>query len=68
MLTSEGFALFCQRFGLSSQALAMLATIRSSPPSHRVGGGGKNVPVRYTSLKMGLTIQSESRINATSKS
>jgi putative transposase len=63
MLTSEGFALFCQRLGLSSQARSVLATIRSSPPSRLVGGGGKNVPVRYISRKMGVTIQAESHKN-----
>jgi hypothetical protein len=60
MLTSEGFALHCQRLDLSSQAQAVLATIRSSPPSRRVGSGGKNVHVRYTSRKMGFVIQAES--------
>src|SRR5437763_10691429 len=63
MLTSEALALFCQRLGISSQAQAVLGTIRSSPPSRRVGGGGKNVHVRYTSRKMGVVIQAESHKN-----
>jgi putative transposase len=63
MLTSEGFALHCERLDLSSQAQAVLATIRSSPPSRRVGGGRKNVHVRYTSRKMGVVIQAESHKN-----
>ena len=63
MLTSEGFALHCERLGLSSQTQAILATIRSSPPSRRVGGGRKNVHVRYASRKMGVVIQAESHKN-----
>jgi hypothetical protein len=61
MLTSDELSLLCQRLELSGQARAVLANIRSSPPSRRVGSGGKNVPVRYQSRKMGLTIQAESR-------
>src|SRR5258707_480291 len=61
MLTSGEISLLCQRLELSSQAQAVLANIRSSPPSRRVGSGGKNVPVRYPSRKMGVTIQAESR-------
>ncbi len=61
MLTSDELSLLCERVGLSSQAQAILAHIRSSPPSRRVGSGGKNVPVRYSSRKMGLVIQAESR-------
>ena len=61
MLTSDELLVLCERFGLSSQAQAVLARIRSSPPSRRVGSGGKNVPVRYPSRKMGVIIQAESR-------
>lgn len=61
MLTSAELHLLCERFGLSSQAQAVLERIRSSPPSRRVGSGGKNVPVRYPSRKMGVIIQAESR-------
>lgn len=61
MLTSDEIFLLCQRLELSSQAQAVLANIRSSPPTRRVGSGGKNVPVRYQSWKMGVTIQAESR-------
>ena len=61
MLTSDELSLLCQRLGLSSQAQAVLEHIRSSPPARRVGGGGKNVPVRYPSRKMGMVIQAESR-------
>lgn len=61
MLTSDELSLFCERVGLSSQAQTILAHIRSSPPARRVGSGGKNVPVRYPSRKMGRIIQAESR-------
>ena len=61
MLTSDELSLLCQRLGLSSQAQAVLEHIRTSPPARRVGSGGKNVPVRYPSRKMGMIIQAESR-------
>jgi putative transposase len=60
-LTPDELALYCERLSLSNQARRVLEQIRSSPPSRRVGSGGKNVPVRYQSRKMGLTIQAESR-------
>src|SRR5713101_2030278 len=63
MLTENDFAVLCLRLNLSSQAQAVLSTIQSSPPSRRVGSGGKNVPVVYTSRKMGVTIQAESYKN-----
>jgi putative transposase len=61
MLTPDELSSLYQRLGLSSQAQAVVAHIRSSPPSRRVGSGGKNVPVRYPSRKMGAVIQAESR-------
>src|SRR5437762_6339933 len=61
MLTPDELTLLCQRLGLSSQAQELLTHIRSSAPSRRVGSGGKNVPVRYPSRKMGMVIQAESR-------
>jgi transposase InsO family protein len=60
-LTPGEIALYCERLSLSNQARVVLEQIRSSPPSRRVGSGGRNVPVRYQSRKMGLTIQAESR-------
>jgi putative transposase len=68
MLTSDEISLLCQRLEISSQAQAVLATIRSSPPLHCVGSGGKNVSVRYPSRKIGVIVQVESCTNATSKS
>ncbi len=61
MLNSDELSLLCRRLELSSQAQTVLANIRSSPPSRRVGSGGRNVPVRYPSRKMGVIIQAESR-------
>ncbi len=61
MLTSDEISLLCRCLALSSQAQAVLANIRSSPPSRRVGSGGKNVPVRYSGRKMGDIIQTDSR-------
>jgi putative transposase len=63
MLTESDFSVLCLRLNLASQAQAVLSTIQSSPPSRRVGSGGKNVPVTYTSRKMGVTIQAESYKN-----
>ena len=61
MLTSDELTLLCQQLELGNQAQELLRRIRSSPPARRVGGGGKNVPVRYPSRKMGVVIQAESR-------
>ena len=61
MLTSDELATLCQHLALSEQAQKTLTLIRSSPPARRVGSGGKNVPVRYPSRKMGVVIQAESR-------
>src|SRR5260370_28752367 len=63
MLTETDFAVLCLRLNLAPKAQAVLSTIQSSPPSRRVGSGGKNVPVTYTSRKMGVTIQAESYKN-----
>ncbi len=63
MLTSNDFAVLCLRLNLSQEAQAILSTIQSSPPTRRVGSGRKNVPVIYTSRKMGVTIQAESYKN-----
>ena len=60
MLSDEGFLLWCRRVGLSREAQELIAKIRSSPPTRRVGGGRENVAGRYPSRKMGVTIQFES--------
>ncbi len=63
MLTENDLTMLCSQLNLSHQARAVVSTIQSSPPSRRVGSGGKNVPVLYTSRKMGVTIQAESYKN-----
>lgn len=60
MLSDEGFLVWCRRVGLSREAQELIAKIRSSPPTRRVGGGRENVAGRYPSRKMGVTIQFES--------
>lgn len=62
MLTPEELTILCKDLALSEQAREVLKHIRSSPPSRRVGSGGKNVPVRYPSRKMGVVIQAESQV------
>src|SRR5260370_16950953 len=63
MLTENDLTVLCSQLNLSHQARAVVSIIQSSPPSRRVGSGGKNVPVLYTSHKMGVTIQAESYKN-----
>jgi putative transposase len=63
MLSDQRMLLLCEQLGLSKQAQDVLATIRSSQPTRRVGGGRKNVTVRYPSRKMGVIIQAESHKN-----
>ena len=60
MLSNEEFLLWCGRLNLSREAQAAIATIRSTGPARRVGGGRQNVSGRYPSRKMGVTIQFES--------
>jgi putative transposase len=63
MLTENDLTVLCSQLNLSHQARAVVSLIQSSPPSRRVGSGRKNVPVLYTSRKMGVTIQAESYKN-----
>lgn len=63
MLRDDQLAQLCQDLGLSKEAQAVIAHVRSSPPSRRVRGGAGNVSVRYPSQKMGVTIQAESHRN-----
>ena len=60
MLSTEEIKHWCLRNNISEKAESMITTIRTSPPSRRVGGGSKNVSGRYPSQKMGVTIQFES--------
>ncbi len=60
MLSAHEVARLCERLGLSGEAMAIVDTIRSSPPTRRVRSAAGNVSVRYPSRKMGVTIQAES--------
>ncbi|MGA7415393.1 MAG: Mu transposase C-terminal domain-containing protein [Bryobacteraceae bacterium] len=60
MLAEQDFVAWAMRIGLSDRTLGVIARIRSSEPSRRVGGGRANVTGRYPSKKMGVTIQFES--------
>jgi putative transposase len=60
VLNEAEFLLWCKRLGLTDKAQAIVAEVRFRPPTRRVGGGHSNVPGRYPSRKMGVTIQFES--------
>jgi putative transposase len=60
MLSEPDFAAWAMRIGLSNRTQTLVANIRHSDPSRRVGGGHWNVTGRYPSKKMGVTIQFES--------
>ena len=62
-LTAKELDELVQRLGLSAPAQAILAVIRSSPPTRRVRSVAGNVSVRYPSRKMGQVIQAESHRN-----
>jgi putative transposase len=60
MLSDMEFELWFHRLNLIEEAKALISTIRSSHPSRRVGSYRGNVPCRFPSRKMGVTIQAES--------
>jgi putative transposase len=60
VLNEADFLGWCARLGLTEQARATVAAVRSLNPSRRVGGGRRNVSGRYPSRKMGMVIQFES--------
>lgn len=60
MLTEDEFSGWCCRMKLPQEVRGLIARIRASHPSRRVGGGHSNVSGRYPSRKMGVTIQFES--------
>ena len=60
MLSENDFQQWCDRLKISDAAKQEIQIIRSSEPSRRVGGGKRNVSGRYSSQKMGVTIQFES--------
>src|SRR5438477_2578290 len=60
MLTADCLLAWFQRLNLPEQARSTISHIRSAGPARRVGGGKSNVPGRYPSRKMGVSIQFES--------
>lgn len=60
MMSPEEFEKWTKRLDLTEEAIKEIQLIRNSPPSRRVGGGKYNVPGKYSSRKMGVTIQFES--------
>ena len=60
MLTADCLLAWFQRLNLPEQGRSTISHIRSAGPARRVGGGKSNVPGRYPSRKMGVSIQFES--------
>jgi putative transposase len=56
MLPANLVNLFIRR-GVSPETRRMIETIRFSEPSRRVNSGRGNIPGKYPSKKMGVTIQ-----------
>lgn len=54
------FDTWCKKNEITDRARAIVQKIRKSPPARNVQSGRGNVPGRYCSKKMGLTIQWES--------
>lgn len=63
MLSERAFAEFCQRQQLSSTGTKVIERVRTSDPSRRVKSSWGNVSCRFSSHKMGMTIQAESHSN-----
>ncbi len=63
MLSESAFEQWCQRLAFPEETTKTLIRIRSSPPSRLVRSGAGNVSGRYTSKKMGCSIQYESYKN-----
>lgn len=60
MMSPSEFEEWAARLNLTEEAKSEIQRIRQSPPERRVGGGRYNVSGRYSSKKMGVTIQFES--------
>src|SRR5260370_25443659 len=63
MLSVSAFEQWCQRLAFPEETTKTINRIRSSPPSRLVRSGAGNVSGRYTSKKMGCSIQYESYKN-----
>ncbi len=60
MLSDTEFQAWCDRLQFSQQQRDWINKIRTSPPTRKVKGSGRNVHGPYASKKMGRTIQFES--------
>lgn len=60
MMSPSEFEEWANHLNLTEEAVREIQRIRTSPPARRVGGGTKNVSGKYSSNKMGVTIQFES--------
>jgi putative transposase len=60
MMSTKEFEEWARRLDLSEETKREVQRIREAPPSRRVGGGKYNVSGKYSSRKMGVTIQFES--------
>src|SRR6266849_832062 len=63
MLSANAFEQWCQRLAFPEETTKTIIRIRSSPPSRLVRSAAGNVSGRYTSKKMGCSIQYESYKN-----
>src|SRR3989440_12172684 len=60
-LTDEEFRVWCQDSEIEPQTEAYIQRIRESEPSRKVQSRASNVSGRYPSVKMGFSIQFESK-------
>ena len=56
MLTPEAFRAWCEHLHFAPETEALIASIRESPPVHKVRGRANNVTERYPSPKMDCSI------------
>ena len=61
MLTDDSFHAWCLQNRISAETEAYIERIRQSPPVRKVRSRASNVSGRYPSVKMGRSIQFESR-------
>ncbi|MEK4669000.1 TnsA endonuclease N-terminal domain-containing protein [Niallia sp. FSL R7-0271] len=61
MMNLEEFDQWAKRLDFNEEDIKEIQRIRNSPPSRRVGGGKNNVSGKFSSRKMGVTIQFESQ-------
>ena len=59
-MSPEEFEKWAKDLNLTEDAKKEIQSIRNSPPARRVGGGSYNVSGKFSSRKMGVTIQFES--------